>query len=84
MMPLKQGKILAPPLCARQAKNLNRFFLLDSSGAPAVPYEPCMTGVKGSNIDSSNRFGDVSLPYPTIFDLPVSDGRQLKYGCSLS
>ena len=37
MMPLKQGKILPPsPL---------NVFLLDSARAPAVLYEPCMTGV---------------------------------------
>jgi hypothetical protein len=77
MMPLKQRKILPPPLpCARQAKNPNRFFLPDSAGASAVPYEPCMTGIKGSNIGLSHRLGDASLPYPTIFDMPVSDGRQ--------
>lgn len=60
-MPLKQGKILPP--CARQAKNLNVFFLLDSAEAPAIPYEPCMTGVKGSNIGMSNRLGDAFIPY---------------------
>jgi hypothetical protein len=43
MMPLKQGKILPP--CARQARNLNRFFLLDLAGDPAVRYELCLTGV---------------------------------------
>lgn len=32
-----------------------------------------------SNIGLSNRFGDafIPLPRPIIFDLPMSDGRQL-------
>jgi hypothetical protein len=61
MMPLKEGKILPP--CARQAKNLNMFFLLNSVEAPAIPHEPCMTDVKGSNIGLSNRLGDTFIPY---------------------
>jgi hypothetical protein len=37
----------------------------------------------GSNIDLHNRLGEVFMPYPrpTIFDLPVSDGRQLHVTC---
>ena len=38
MMPLKQGKILAP--LRKTSENPDMFFLLDSVGAPAVPYEP--------------------------------------------
>jgi len=42
MMPLKQGKILAPLRKTRE--NPDMFFLLDSAGAAAVSYEPCLTG----------------------------------------
>jgi hypothetical protein len=42
MMPLKQGKILVP--LRKTSENPDMFFLLDSAGAEAVSYEPCLTG----------------------------------------
>jgi len=45
MMPLKQSKILPPPAMRKASENQNMFFLLDAAGAPAVPYEPYMTGI---------------------------------------
>jgi hypothetical protein len=42
MMPLKQGKILVP--LRKTSEKSGMFFLLDSAGAAAVSYEPCMTG----------------------------------------
>jgi hypothetical protein len=63
------------------------FFLLDSAGTPAVPYEPCMTGVKGSNIGLNNRLGDAFIPYRAQPSLTcrcrIGDNCESD-GCSLS
>jgi len=87
MMPLKQGKILPPSPMRKASEKPEYVFLLDSAGAPAVPYEPCTTGVmvvqgRALRAESSKLYHmgirGHTVPRRTIFDLPVPDGRQLR------
>ena len=79
MMPLKQGKILPP--CPRQAKNLKMFFLLDSAGPAAwLILDAVVVRRRAQRMNFWCPTGLEMRYYilrPTIFDLPVPDGRQL-------
>ena len=69
------------------------FFLLDSAGAPAVPYEPCMTGVmvvhgRALRAESANLYHGGIRGQESYLGFPIHEAgsgmlQQEKQGSSL-